>query len=468
VPPYNLPMVSLHAADWAVFILVLVATFAVVWWGNHRMTKQSAGKDPGALELLLMGRQLTLPIFVPTLMATWYGGIFGVTALSFERGIFNFVTQGAFWYLTYLIFAFVLVERVRRYPATGLADLAGQLFGSRAQRLTAGLAWINLLPIGYVAGLGIFLGTMLGMDWWWAALIGMALMFGYALMGGLRAVVFADVVQCVVMVTAVWALVLVCWSDFGGMAFLKERLPTSHWDATGGHAWGELFIWGFIALGTLVDPSFHQRVQAAKDVRTAKWGIVLATVLWFCFDIATTIGGLYARAILPAAAPEGAYLALGLQVLPAGLKGLFLAGILATILSTLDSYLFTAGATLSVDVFGKARPWQVKGAMLVTALIAWAMAPAFSGNIVTVWKTMGGLMSAALLPAMIVGLMRPGRIDERTFLLSVGAGVVCNLLHLVTGFAGAIDEFYLGLGGSLLGLIVGLLLKPSKSDSLSH
>ena len=34
-----------------------------------------------------MGRKMTLPIFVATLVATWYGGIFGVTALTFEKGV---------------------------------------------------------------------------------------------------------------------------------------------------------------------------------------------------------------------------------------------------------------------------------------------------------------------------------------------------------------------------------------------
>jgi SSS family solute:Na+ symporter len=458
------PIPTIHGLDWLVFMLVLLATYLCVWWGNQRLTRSKSSDQPSAMETLLMGRQLTLPIFVPTLMATWYGGIFGVTGLSFERGVFNFITQGAFWYATYIIFALVLVRRVRKIPATGLADLAGQMFGSRAQKLTACLAWANLLPIGYVAGLGIFLGTMLGMDWWWASLLGLAVLFSYAMTGGLRAVVFADVVQCVVMVIAVWVLVIVCWQNYGGVSFLQAKLPSGHWDPTGGHAWSELFIWGFIALGTLVDPSFHQRVQAAKDERTARNGILLATLLWFIFDIATTLGGLYARAILPSAEAEGAYLQLGLQELPPGLKGLFLAGILATILSTLDSYLFTAGATLSADALGKTNPWHIKGTMLLTGIIAWLMAPAFGGNIVSVWKTFGGLASSSLLPAILVGLFRPGRLSETGFLWSVGLGVGLNLLHLWTKFAGSIDEFYVGLAGSLAGVAMALMRKPPKLD----
>ena len=46
-----------------------------------------------------MGRQLTLPLFVVTMVATWYGGIFAVNEITFNYGIFNFVTQGVFWYV---------------------------------------------------------------------------------------------------------------------------------------------------------------------------------------------------------------------------------------------------------------------------------------------------------------------------------------------------------------------------------
>jgi SSS family solute:Na+ symporter len=70
-------------SDWAIFIAVLGATIASVVYGNSLKEKKSDEGEEGLLELLLMGRKLTLPVFVATLVATWYGGIFGVTALTF-------------------------------------------------------------------------------------------------------------------------------------------------------------------------------------------------------------------------------------------------------------------------------------------------------------------------------------------------------------------------------------------------
>src|SRR5688572_16930813 len=85
--------------DWVVFFGVLLLTLASVVYGQSLKKKLSQDERMSTLELLLMGRQLTLPLFVATLVATWYGGIFGVTALAYEKGIYNFLTQGVFWYL---------------------------------------------------------------------------------------------------------------------------------------------------------------------------------------------------------------------------------------------------------------------------------------------------------------------------------------------------------------------------------
>lgn len=102
----------LSAADWAVFFAILALTAGAAVYGNLRL-KKGGNK---ALDYLLMGRRLTLPLFVATLVATWYGGIFGVNEITFNYGIYNFVTQGAFWYIAYLIFAFFYCRQNCKIP----------------------------------------------------------------------------------------------------------------------------------------------------------------------------------------------------------------------------------------------------------------------------------------------------------------------------------------------------------------
>src|SRR5690606_37724200 len=88
--------------DWLVFIFILLLTGLFAWYGQRNTSRHDYW------DLLLMGRKLTLPLFVATMVATWYGGVAGVTQIAFETGLYNFLTQGIFWYLTYFLFAFFL------------------------------------------------------------------------------------------------------------------------------------------------------------------------------------------------------------------------------------------------------------------------------------------------------------------------------------------------------------------------
>ena len=65
--------------DWVVFASVLVATAAAAAYGSWRLKQNK--NAPSSLDYLLMGRQLTLPLFVATMVATWYGGIFAVNEI---------------------------------------------------------------------------------------------------------------------------------------------------------------------------------------------------------------------------------------------------------------------------------------------------------------------------------------------------------------------------------------------------
>ena len=63
---------QLTILDWIVFTLVFLLTIYAIFYGNKKIEKD----EDSLLDYLIMGRRLTLPLFVGTLVATWYGGIF--------------------------------------------------------------------------------------------------------------------------------------------------------------------------------------------------------------------------------------------------------------------------------------------------------------------------------------------------------------------------------------------------------
>ena len=454
--------------DWIIFYGILIVTIITVFWGNLNVRQPKSGKKQ-ILDHLIMGRSLTLPMFVATLVATWYGGIFGVTQIAFNKGIFNFITQGFFWYLSYLIFAFFLVKKVSPFKAVTLPDLIGKMFGPRSAKLAAVFNFFNVLPIAYTISLGLFISLIFGISLNYSMLIGLSTVLLYSTWGGFRSVVISDILQFFTMCTGVFLVLALSISTFGGLDYLTSNLPETYFSIHGGGSVSATLVWGFIALSTLIDPNFYQRCFAARDEEVSRNGIVISTIIWFAFDICTTFGAMYAKAAIPDAAPDKGYFIYALQLLPSGLRGLFLAGVLATILSTLDSYLFLAGTTITYDLGPKSwRTQKLKHALgiLFVGILSIIFAQFFSGNIKLVWKTLGSFSAGCLLVPVLWGHIKPGKLSDKAFfniclfsLLTMGL----NQVFENSVFWPQIDGLYIGILSSFLGLAFYHLKEPRAS-----
>lgn len=453
-----------RTADWLVLGLILLATVLAAFYGNVRLKRAGTRLTP--LDYLLMGRQLTLPLFVATLVATWYGGIFGVSEITFNYGIYNFVTQGVFWYVAYLIFAFFITGKIAKYHSLTLPDLTTQMFGPKAARVAALFTLLYITPVAYVLSLGIFLHMVFGTSILSGMIYGTVFTCLYTAWGGFRAVVFSDLVQFFVMCSAVLLVVLFSVHTFGGPAFLKAHLPPSHFTVTGGTSWLSTFVWGFIALATLIDPSFYQRCFAARSPQVVKTGILISTFIWFCFDICTTAGALYARAVLPQAEPGQAYFLYAVQLLPDGLRGFFVAGILSIILSTLNSFLFIASNTLSFDLL-RTRFKNVvlsnRVAIFAVGALSILLAQLFNGSFKEIWLVLGSYYSACLLVPILMGYVYPGRISDGLFVTSALTSAAAMTLWRAFHAQTILDPFYIGIVVSCIILLTG----RSKRESIS-
>ena len=452
--------------DWVVFFLALGITFAAIIWGQLR---KKANSGDGFIDHLLMGRRLTLPLFVATLVATWYGGIFGVTEIAFNKGLFNFLTQGIFWYVTYLLFAFFLAKKVRSTEAITLPDLVGKTFGPKSAKLSAILNFFNVLPISYIISVGIFVQFFSGFSLPISMLLGTSIVVLYSLYGGFRAVVFSDLVQFFLMCFGVFLVFALSIYEYGGISYLIANLPAAHLSLSGGESFWTIMVWGFIALSTLVDPNFYHRCFAAESHQTAKKGIIVSTFIWFCFDICTTFGALYAKASSQYSDSSQAYLNYGLDILPHGFKGLFTAGILATIFSTLDSYLFLAGTTISFDLLpskNKFSKYAHHLSILFTAAFAYILALSFEGDIKSVWKTLGSLSAGALLLPVVFAQLKVIKITDIQFVATCLSSAIA-MTAWRTGISGilnsSIDELYIGVIVSSLFLIFFTIQNKAKT-----
>jgi len=458
---------TLTTWDWILFSSTILATVLAAWYGWISKPKtykshQQKSLENSWVEYMLMGRRLTLPLFVATLVATWYGDILGVTQIAFEYGIYNLVTQGLFWYISYLLFALLLAKYIRRMHILSFPSLVTTLIGKGPGKFSALLIFLKTLPVTYAIGIGIFLKTLFGFTFPIAVGIGLVFVYLYSLLGSFRAIVFSDLIQVIFMYIGIISVVMVSFFKFGGASYLIANCPAKHFSVYGTFSPLNTFVWFFIALSTtFLNPTFYQRCLSARTDRIAIWGIFISIVCWIVFDVATTLIGLYAKAYFPHAAPLNASLTYCLEILPHGLKGLFLGGVLATILSTLDSFLFISSTTLMYDfkfMYFKSKFLAHLCASLITGIFTFLIVTFYEGSFEMAWRMIKGIFAACIFPPFMLSYFKPHVVSTQLFTIScflVFLGMI--LWNFYKPFP--IDAFYIGQGISWMVLILGIIIR---------
>lgn len=451
-------MIHLSTLDISVICIYFLAVLGIGFLTIKRASK-------GMESFLLAGRRLTLPLFVGTLVSTWYGGIIGVGEISYSSGLYNWLTQGIFWYLSYIVFALFLAARLRSSNQYTLPDQLEIFYGKGARKIGLFLNFFNCVPVAYVISIGVMMEVLFQIPLAWGIVLGGIFSMTYTMLGGFAADVYTDILQFVCMCVGVTTMIIFSFFHLGGAGYLTTHLPPAHLTLTGGLPITEILIWGFIAMTTLVDPNWYQRCYAAATPQVARKGILLSVIFWMLFDICTTFAGLYARAAFPNIEGKHAYFHLAEAVLPPVFKGIFLAGMLATIMSTLDSYFLVAATTLSRDLYQKIiRPeasqkgvvWMTRVGILITGGLSIFLALVLYGSIKQVWKLFGSVTASALLIPMMIGFWYRGKKRKEAGIAGMIAGLAMasffyigdKFLHIP--WCGAVEPLYPGMAASFL------------------
>jgi SSS family solute:Na+ symporter len=393
--------------------LILVAIYAIALLALSVGRRGSDGVD-----YLLAGRRLTLPAFVATLVTTWYGGILGIGEYAWRFGISTWLVFGVPYYLAALLFAFWLAPRLRRSGAITIPDLLVNAYGRRASSVAAAAVYASTVPVAYLLMVAALLAQITGWPTLTTVLIGAGFSALYVSLSGFRAVVRTDVLQLVLMYGGFLILLPAALAHTGGFDGLWGALPASHHSWDGGLGWQTVLVWYLIALQTVVEPAFYQRVFAARSPRIARAGVVVSVAMWVVFDFFTVYSGLAARSLLPNLTdPMAAYPALAELVLSPWAAAFFTVALFATVMSTLDSYLFIAATTIGHDFSSTPEDPQAvrrrtRFGLVISAGLAAIGALLFS-SAVQVWHDIGSVVtSTLLLPVLAIHLPPPWRPSE--------------------------------------------------------
>ena len=299
--------------------------------------------------------------------------------------------------------------------------------------------------------------------WVTAALVGV-----YTFAGGLKAVVYTDVIQCVVMIGGCLLVLILGLTDLGGWGGMMEKIAALG-ERTANHAdlivpadRDSPFVWPAILFGLalVLSPAYWignqaivQRSLGAKSQFQAQaayvWGALLKTLI----PVIIAVPGLIALAKFPELADgDQAFPKLVAAVLPAGIRGLFLAAFVAALMSSVDSYLNASATVVTHDFYRRYgnrgaddRRLLVIGRSVTVVLMIWAVGFAFlvkwmdeSGKASGIYAIFQTLMAFFQGPALAVILC--GFLWKRANGIGALTGFLCGIAMSVSLFA--IDRWH--------------------------
>ena len=332
------------------------------------------------------------------------------------------------------------------------------------------------------------LQTLFGWQPQLGAIIGAVIVVLYCFSGGIRASIWTDAAQSIVMILAMATLLVAASFEVG--------LPTDVWNNLKGQdpnlvSWFPrdlkfgfaMYLLGmtFGGFGAIGQPHILVRFMAIRsvdEIQRAKW----IYFLWFIpFFVASIAVGLYARAYMPdllsipltaglteSQATELAMPEMARRLLPDVLIGLTLAGLFSATMSTADSQILVCSGAITQDINPAWKNSYVASKLATLAVTGLALSVAlFAGQgvfslVLIAWSALG----AGLGPALMLRLLGI-QLSSLTITLMMTAGVGTVIAWNTIGFDGDVFKLFPGMAASFLMWPIGSLLSQSRTTSNS-
>lgn len=332
--------------DCYIIIAYLLATLIIGYFSgkNVNTVKDYSVSDRNFSNITLLA----------TVFATWLGGaeIFGTAEKTYRYGTIFLLAVSGYSVNMFIVSKWMTKKIAAFKDAMSLGDIMYQLYG-KTGRIIAGLNLLTCIGIvgAQVAVIGYVCNIFLGLNPSLSTIVGGVVVILYSSFGGIKAVTFTDVLQFVILVVAIPVVVSVMLSKAGGFSHLLAAVPETHLylSKTPESYWNFFILFLVIALPCF-DPPFIQRILMSRNTKQAERTLFTAACMHYPFMLLVGIAGFSALVVLPNINPDTAFPSMVNLALPTGLKGLAVAGILAVVMSTADSYLNVIGISFARDI----------------------------------------------------------------------------------------------------------------------
>ncbi len=426
-----------------------------------------------AADFTATGKQYGTFVIFATLSASFVGGGYssGNAAAAYENGIGTALTLFGFSVGMILTGKF-LVPGVSRFPqARTVGGVMGAAYGEGARRLTGIFSYLCCAGVvgAQMGSIGLVFHSLLGVSPRTGTLLGCGVVLLYTTFGGLQSVIFADMVQFLLLAVGMPLLLILAIAAGGGAEELISRVPSELFSP-----FHNMSLPAFVSLffsmmcGEALAPPYMQRLLIGKTPRQTSRGTIWSGIFSAPFFLVTAGVGLAARALAVTDEPAAAMPELILAILPVGLRGILMAAMVSIILSAADGFLNGATVSLVCDTILPAAPRLsdrgqlrlLRGVNLATGLLGVALSFAVP-HVFSVLLIAYSFWSPAVLVPLSAALLGI-RSDGRTFRRSLFAGcAVCLLWNFAW-------HDPLGIDGCVPGILANLMVFTAGTRRLAR
>ena len=517
-----------EALDWIAIGTYFAILLAVSWWVITRR------KDT-ADDYFLAGRNLGWWVVGASIFASNIGSehLVGLAGSGCTDGVAMAHYELHAWCL--LVLAWVFVPFYARSRVFTMPEFLERRFSPSSRWVLSVISLVGYvltkIAVGVFAG-GIVFRTLLPelrldlgfvvMDSFWIGSFAVIILTGiYTVLGGLRAVVYTDAVQTVVLVVGSAIVTIFGLKALGGWSQLRQiagsdmfnlwkplipagvegtwapvlvkngndEIVRQAWYFNGNYPWlGMLFCAPIIGLWYwCTDQYIVQRALGAPNEREARRGSIWASFLkllpvfifiipgMICFALAKSgkivelREALYTAGVLDNEKSQAAFPLLVKHVLPVGVRGLVVAGLLAALMSSLSS-VFNASSTLfTMDFYSKFRPgvsqhklvWMGRVATTVMVLIGLLWVPVIQGarGLYHYLQSVQGYLAPPIFVVFFLGIFSK-RLNSKGCLAALAVGFVLGVFRLGVDTPVALKDmdFFQRLFGNFDGYAEGSFL----------
>jgi len=449
--------------------IYLLITVGIGYWASKKIKTSS--------DFTLAGKSLSTSFVGVTLFATWFGSsqIMGNPSRFLESGFSSFITLVLSGGVCLFIVGFFYSRKLYRMNIVTVGDFFRIRFNKKLELMSSVIlvmSYPHWIAAQFVALAYLFHGVM-GIPIHYGILLGASIVIFYTYIGGMWAVSYTDMLQSIMILIGLIILLYEVLSKTHGIGPIFSDMPDEFFNLLpkgGLDAWSE-YVALFLAftLGAIPVQEIYQRVFSAKDEKAARNGLYLGAILMVTvpsIPLLIALGGAHlhtellgGQELIPSMVAM--YTSVPVQVL-------FYGAMISAILSTSSGAMLAPATVIGENLIKPYSPnLSDKRLLLFTRLSVIGVAAvscyfAFNDSDIV------GLVAASL-SLILVCLFAPftfGLFWKGSSVFGAWTAIFTGGLVWFTGFLfdTRIDPTIYGTSVSCVGMIVGSLIVPDKSN----